>query len=91
MCSRISRLIGGKAKDVAARLGDPATPAQSVDDDPQFIASDIAPRLSRYIAEAKRIARTNMEPLIAKREALKVQHQAERQAKDKFLICTLGQ
>jgi hypothetical protein len=38
----------------------------------------------RYIAEAKRIAHRNMEPLIAKREALKVQHQAERQAIDIF-------
>ncbi|WP_283419150.1 relaxase/mobilization nuclease domain-containing protein [Sphingopyxis sp. Geo48] len=80
----ISRLIGGKAKDVAARLGDPSR-LPSVDDARVRIASDIAPRLSRYIAEAKRIARTNMEPLIAKREALKVQHQAERQAKDKSL------
>ena len=32
--------------------------------------------------QAKRIAHRNMEPLIAKREALKVQHQAERQAFD---------
>jgi hypothetical protein len=42
-------------------------------------------RFSHYIAEAKRIARHNMEPLVAKREALKVQHQAERQAFDKFI------
>lgn len=78
----LSRLIDGKAKDVAARLGDPAR-LPSVDDARARIASDIAPRLSRYIAEAKRIARVNMEPLIAKREALKVQHQAERQATDR--------
>lgn len=80
----ISRLISGKSKDVAARLGDPSR-LPSVDDVRARIASDIAPRLSRYIAEAKTIARTNMEPLIAKREALKVQHQAERQAFDKSL------
>ena len=78
----LSRLIDGKAKDVAARLGDPAR-LPSVDDARARIATDIAPRLSRYIAEAKRIARTNMEPLIAKRDALKVQHQAERQATDR--------
>ena len=78
----ISRMIDGKAKDVAARLGDPAR-LPSVDDARARIATEIAPRLSRYIAEAKRIARVNMEPLIAKREALKVQHQAERQATDR--------
>ena len=78
----LSRLIDGKAKDVAARLGDPAR-LPSVDDARARIATEIAPRLSRYIAEAKRIARVNMEPLIAKREALKVQHQAERQATDR--------
>ncbi|TXG81189.1 MAG: relaxase [Sphingomonadales bacterium] len=78
----LSRLIEGKAKDVAARLGDPAR-LLSVDDARARIASDIAPRLSRYIAEAKRIARVNIEPLLATREALKVQHQAERQATDK--------
>lgn len=78
----LSRLIDGKAKDVAARLGDPAR-LPSVDDARAGIATEIAPRLSRYIAEAKRIARVNMEPLIAKREALKVQHQAERQATDR--------
>ena len=78
----ISRMIDGKAKDVAARLGDPAR-LPSVDDARARIAIEIAPRLSRYIAEAKRIARVNMEPLIAKREALKVQHQAERQATDR--------
>lgn len=78
----LSRLIDGKAKDVAARLGDSAR-LPSVDDARARIATEIAPHLSRYIAEAKRIARVNMEPLIAKREALKVQHQAERQAADK--------
>jgi hypothetical protein len=31
----ISRLIGGKAKDVAARLGDPCTRMLSVDDAPR--------------------------------------------------------
>lgn len=78
----LSRMIDGKAKDVAARLGDPAR-LPSVDDARARIATEIAPRLSRYIAEAKRIARVNMEPLIAKRDALKVQHQAERQATER--------
>lgn len=77
----ISRMIPEKMKVIAERLGDPAR-LPSVAETQQRIAKDIAPRLSTYIAEAKRIARHNMEPLIAKREALKVQHQAERQAFD---------
>jgi hypothetical protein len=77
----LARMIDAKSKDVASRLGDPAA-LPSVSDTRQKIAEQIAPRLTRYIAEAKRIARHNMEPLVAKREALKVQHQAERQAID---------
>jgi hypothetical protein len=80
----ISRMIDAKSKDVASRLGDPAT-LRSVDETKQFIGEQIAPRLTRYIGEAKRIARHNMQPLIATREALKVQHRATRQAFDKFL------
>ena len=80
----LARMIDAKSKDVASRLGDPAK-LRSVEETKQFIGEQIVPRLSRYIAEAKRIARHNMEPLIAKREALKVQHQAERQAFDKSI------
>lgn len=80
----LARMIDAKSKDVASRLGDP-TKLRSVDETKQFIGEQIAPRLSRYIAEAKRIAHHNMLPLIAKREALKVQHQAERQAFDKSI------
>lgn len=36
--------------------------------------------------DPQRIARHNMEPLVAKREALKVQHQAERQAFDQKIM-----
>jgi hypothetical protein len=74
-------MIDAKSKDVASRLGDPAF-LPSVVEARQNIAEQIAPRLTRYIGEAKRIAHHNMQPLIAKREALKVQHQAERQAFD---------
>lgn len=80
----ISRMIPEKLKVIAERLGDPAR-LPSVAETQQRIANEIAPRLSSYIAEAKRIARHNMQPLVAKREALKVQHQAERQAFDKNL------
>jgi hypothetical protein len=81
----LARMIDAKSKDVASRLGDPAK-LRSVEQTKAHIANEIAPRLSRFIAEAKRIAHHNMQPLIAKREALKVQHQAERQAKDRFLV-----
>ncbi len=77
----LARMIDAKSTDVASRLGDPAK-LRSVDETRQFIGEQIAPRLTRYIGEAKRIAHHNMQPLIAKREALKVQHQAERQAFD---------
>jgi hypothetical protein len=77
----VSRMIDAKAKDIAARLGDPAS-LRSVAETHRHIAEQIAPRLSRFIAEAKRIAHHKMQPLAAKREALKVQHKAERQAFD---------
>jgi hypothetical protein len=78
----VSRMIDAKAKDIAARLGDPAS-LRTVAETQRHIAEQIAPRLSRFIAEAKRIAHHNMQPLAAKREALKAQHKAERQAFDK--------
>ena len=77
----ITRILPDRKRDIISRLGDPAA-LPSVSDTRQKIAEQIAPRLTRYIAEAKRIAHHNMEPLYATREALKVQHQAERQAID---------
>ncbi|WP_432814482.1 relaxase/mobilization nuclease domain-containing protein [Sphingorhabdus sp.] len=77
----LSRIIPDKKTDIAARLGD-SSKLMSVAETRDRIANEIAPRLTNYIAEAKRVARHNMKPLVAKREALKVQHQAERQAFD---------
>jgi hypothetical protein len=77
----ITRILTDKNSAIVTRLGDPAA-LPSVSDTRQKIAVQIAPRLTRYIGEAKRIAHHNMQPLVAKREALKVQHQAERQAID---------
>lgn len=77
----ITRILPDRKRDIIARLGDPAG-LSSVSDTRRKIAEQIAPRLTHYIGEAKRIAHYNMQPLIAKREALKVQHQAERQAID---------
>jgi hypothetical protein len=75
----ITRILPDRSCDIISRLSDPAA-LPSVSDTRQKIAEQIAPRLTRYIEEAKRIAHHNMQPLVAKREALKVQHQAERQA-----------
>ena len=80
----ITRILPDRKRDIISRLGDSAA-LPSVSDTRQKIAEQIAPRLTRYIAEAKRIAHHNMQPLVAKREALKVQHQAERQAFDSKL------
>ncbi len=77
----ITRILPDRKRDIISRLGDPAA-LPSVSDTRQKIAEQIAPRLTHYIGEAKRIAHHNMQPLVAKREALKVQHQAERQAFD---------
>lgn len=81
----ITRILPDRTRDIIARLGDPAA-LPSVSDTRQKVAEQITPRLTRYIGEAKRIAHHNMQPLVAKREALKVQHQAERQAFDKSII-----
>ena len=80
----ITRILPDRKRDIIARLGDAAA-LPSVAETRERIAIDIAPRLTRYIGEAKRIAHHNMKPLVAKREALKVQHQAERQAFDKSI------
>jgi len=67
----ITRILPDRKRDIIARLGDAAA-LPSVAETRERIAIDIAPRLTRYIGEAKRIAHHNMKPLVAKREALKV-------------------
>lgn len=73
----LSRLIGKKGKDVTAKLGDPKS-ARSVADTARYIGETIAPRLSRYISEAKRLASNAMKPLNEQRQNMKGQHQQER-------------
>lgn len=58
----LSRLIDGKAKDLAAKLGNPDQ-LRSVDEVKALIAEKVAPRLSSYIAEAKRMAMNAMKSL----------------------------
>jgi hypothetical protein len=62
----ISRMIGRKSKEVAARLGDPKR-FRSVADSVRHIGEAVAPRLLRYISEAKRITHIAMKPLNERR------------------------
>lgn len=73
----ISRLVGLRQKDVAAKLGDPRD-LRNVADTIRHIGETVAPRLTRYINEAKRIAHNAMKPLAERKEAMKEQHQQER-------------
>lgn len=73
----IARVTGEKSKDVRARLGDP-TQLRGVADAVREIGETVAPRLSRYISEAKRIAHNAMKPLNERKAEMKTQHQQER-------------
>lgn len=73
----IARMVGQKSKEVAARLGDPKS-LRSVSDTVRFIGERVAPRLSRYISEAKRIAHNAMKPLNERKQAMKDAHAQER-------------
>lgn len=73
----IPRAIGEKTKAVRDRLGDPAR-LPDVTATIQTIGKDIAPRLSRYISEAKRIAHVAMQPLNERKAAMAAKHRDER-------------
>lgn len=77
----IARMIGKRSKEVAARLGDPKE-LRSVADTVRHIGGTVAPRLSRYISEAKRIAANVIRPLNEQKQAMKEAHIAERQKLD---------
>jgi hypothetical protein len=77
----IARMVGKKSKEVTERLGDPSR-MRTVADTKRHIGETVAPRLSRYISEAKRIARNTMRPLNDQREALKERHRNERKLLD---------
>jgi Relaxase/Mobilisation nuclease domain len=77
----LSRLIDGKTKDVNAKLGDP-NQLRSVDETKALIGEKIAPRLSCYIAEAKRMAVNAMKPLIEQKQKLTDAHQSARKEFD---------
>lgn len=73
----LSRLIDGKTKEVNAKLGDP-NQLRSVDETKALISEKIAPRLSSYIAEAKRMAINAMKPLKEQKQKLTDGHQSAR-------------
>jgi hypothetical protein len=73
----VARMVGKKSKDVAAKLGDPKQ-LRSVNDTMRHIGEAVAPRLSRYISEAKRIAHNAMKPLVNRKLAMKDAHAQER-------------
>src|SRR3546814_8663904 len=70
-------MIDKKSKEVTARLGDPKT-LRSVTDTARHIGETVAPRLSRFISEAKRVAQNAIRPLNEQKTAMKDTHQAER-------------
>jgi hypothetical protein len=77
----LSRLIDGKTKDVNAKLGDP-NQLRSVDETKALMSEKIAPRLSSYINEAKRMALNVMKPLVEQKQKLTVAHQVARKEFD---------
>jgi hypothetical protein len=77
----LSRLIDGKTKDVNAKLGDP-NQLRSVIESKALIGEKIAPRLSSYINEAKRMAINAMKPLVEQKQKLTETHQTARQEFD---------
>jgi hypothetical protein len=77
----LSRLIDGKTKDVNAKLGDP-NQLRSLDETIALIGEKIAPRLSSYINEAKRMAINAMKPLIEQKQKLTEAHQTARKSFD---------
>jgi hypothetical protein len=77
----LSRLIDGKTKEVNAKLGDP-NQLRSVNETKALIGEKIAPRLSSYIAEAKRMAVNAMRPIIEQKQKLTEAHQTARKEFD---------
>ncbi|WAC47574.1 hypothetical protein OVA03_12795 [Asticcacaulis sp. SL142] len=77
----VARVIKKRGKDVTAKLGSSET-LNTVAETKAHIAANIAPRLSAYIQEAKRLAANQMKPLHEQRHAMKIQHQLERQKLD---------
>jgi len=80
----VSRCVGIKAKDVAARLGD-ADKLASVDQMIHRLRTDVGLRLRQHVAEARRIAAAALKPLRERRDGLAKEHRLAREKLDGFL------
>ena len=79
----IARVTGERVKNVRARLGDPEE-LDNVTVTIKRIGETVAPRLSRYISEAKRIAANAIKPLAEQKQVMKEAHGAERHKLDRM-------
>ena len=77
----IARMVGKPAKEIAGRLGDPAS-LPSVEEMRAHIARDIEPKIKTFITEAKQEFAERMKPVEQERLRLKALHDAERQRLD---------
>lgn len=77
----IARMVGVKTKEVTARLGDPVS-LRDLAETKRHIGQTVAPRLSRFISEAKRIAHNAMKPLADQKQTMKTRHIDARAALD---------
>jgi hypothetical protein len=77
----ISRLVGKRTKEVAARLGS-ADNLPTIEATRAMLSGAMADRLKSHIREAKRIASNAMKPLVEERAAMKLAHGSERQKLD---------
>jgi hypothetical protein len=77
----VARMVGKKAKEITAWLGDPAA-ARGIDHTRAHIASVIAPRLEALLKEADRSHQRDMEPLNARRLEMRDLHTVARRRLD---------
>ncbi|MEP2987382.1 MAG: relaxase [Parasphingorhabdus sp.] len=73
----LSRLVGVKAKDIRAKIGE-SDDLRSVADTKKLIAKTIAPRLDGLIKDAKKLAKDAMAPLHEQKKAMQQAHCDER-------------
>lgn len=73
----IARMVGKPSKEIAGRLGDPAS-LPSVEEMRAHIARDIEPKIKTFITEAKQEFAERMKPVEQERLRLKALHDAER-------------
>jgi hypothetical protein len=73
----LSRMTGQKTKAIAARLGEPDT-CRSVEETKQHIAGVVTPKLRHLLQENERGRRDAMQPLDARRAAMRTRHRDRR-------------